>query len=184
MIAFDLHKYHIITRLYVFSSLLLCLVMFGINLYTYDGIWWSAIIAGAIFYSWITILFSIQHNTNAAAKILVQTLAAQVFCIAADFVFGYQGWSVNYAIPVIIIIANCSMLVLLIVNFMNWQSYILFQIEYLIFSMVPVFLYMAGIITRPLMTFIAVGSSVLILAGTMIFGDKKAHNELKRRFHL
>lgn len=183
-IKFDVHKYHIITRIFMFLSVVLGGVLIVLNYMTYDGIWWAFISTGIIIYAWLTLLFSIQHNTNPAAKILVQILAAQGLCLLADFVLGYRGWSVNFAIPVIILIANGAMLVLMIVNFMNWQSYILFQIEYVVFSLISVALYFMGVVTKPKFTFLAVGSSILILAGTMIFGDKKAKNELKRRFHL
>lgn len=184
VIEFDLHKFHIITRLFLFLSIIFGAAIVLFNYLTFHGSWWSVICIGVMIYAWITILFSIQHNTNPAAKILVQTLAAQFFCVIIDFVLGYQGWSVNYAIPGIILIANGSMLILMIVNFMSWQSYILFQIEYVVFSLILVILYFIGIIQKPLLTFLAIGSSVIILTGTMIFGDKKAKNELKRRFHL
>lgn len=183
-IEFNIHKFNIITRLFLFLSIVLGIVLIQVNYLTYDGVWWSAVSTGVLVYFWLTILYSIRHNTNAAAKILVQSLAAQALCLICDFVWGYRGWSVNYAIPAIILAANGSTLILLIVNFMNWQSYILFQLEYVFYCIVLVILFFAGVITNPIMTFAASGVSVLILIGIMIFGDRKAKNELKRRFHI
>lgn len=184
VIEFNAHRYNLVTRLVLFFSVVLGLVLIGVNAATYDGIWWSLISTGLMIYLWITMLFSIERCANPALKILVQTLAAQALCFWADWVLGYRGWAVNYAVPAIVLVANGATLVLQLINFMNWQSYILFQLEYLGFSIILGVLYGVGIITRPLLAFTAVFVSILIFAGTMIFGDKKAKSEVKRRFHI
>lgn len=183
-IAFDVQKYHLFMRMFLFISIVTGGVLFVVNLVNYHGFFWSGIVLAAILYAIITLVYSIQQNTNPAAKIMVQTLAAEFLVVWIDYLIGYEGWSVNYAVPGILLVAECSMLVLQIVNFMNWQSYILFQIEYVVLSMIPVGLYFFQIVTEPLMTFLALGCSVVIFAGTMIFGDRKAKNELIRRFHI
>lgn len=184
VIRFDTKKFHLLMNSFLFLAVALGLTLIVVNVFTFHGLWWSFISTGVIIYACVTLLFSVQHNTNPAAKILVQTLLAQVLAVLIDVVIGYQGWSVNYAVPGILLLADASMLVLMIVNFMNWQSYILFQIEYVLFSLIPVVLAVCGVITRPLLTVTALVCSVLILAGTMIFGDRKAKNELIRRFHI
>jgi len=183
-IEFDMHHYHILIRLFFFLSVVTGGVLLVVNLSHYHGFFWSGIVIAAILYAIMTVVYSIQRNTNPAAKIMVQTLAAELFVIWIDYLIGYEGWSVNYAVPGILMVAESAMLVLQIVNFMNWQSYILFQIEYIILSIIPVGLWFAHIVTRPIMTFLTLGFSVLIFVLTMIFGDKKAKEELIRRFHI
>lgn len=183
-IEFDVHKYHIIIRVFLFFSILVGIVLMTINYLTYTSTVWSIIPVGVIIYFILTIKYSIQNNANFAAKILVQTLGAILLVVLIDIVIGYRGWSVDYAVPGIIIIANAAILILMIVNFMNWQSYLMFQIGMLLFSLIPVILYFRNIITHPVMAFVAAGFSVVTLIGTMIFGDKKAKNELMRRFHI
>ncbi len=183
-IIFDVHKYHIFIRLFIFISVVTGMLLLIVNLMNYHGFFWSGIVLAAILYAIITLQYSIQRNTNPAAKIMVQTLAAEFLVVWIDYLTGYEAWSVNYAVPGILLVAECSMLVLQIVNFMNWQSYILFQIEYVILSAIPVGLYFFHIVTEPFMTFLALLGSVVIFAGTMIFGDRKAKDELIRRFHI
>ncbi len=183
-IALTMHQYHIFIRLFLFISIVTGVVLLAVNLMNYHGFFWSGIVIAVILYAIITLLYSIQRNRNMAAKIMVQTLAAELLVVWIDYLIGYEGWSVNYAVPGILLVAECSMLVLQIVNFMNWQSYILFQIEYVILSAIPVGLYFFQIVTEPLMTFLALGGSILIFTGTMIFGDRKAKDELIRRFHI
>lgn len=183
-IMFDVHKYNILMRLFVFISIVTGVAVFIVNCTTYEGFWWSGILIAAILYAIMTLSYSVKRNANPATKIMVQTLAAELVVVWIDYLLGFSGWSVNYAVPGILLIAESMMLVLQIVNFMSWQSYILFQIEYVVLSIIPVILFFLHIITKPTMTFLALGCALLIFTGTMVFGDKKAKNELIRRFHL
>lgn len=183
-VSFDVHKYHIIIRIFLFISIVLEAALLIINYLTFTGIWWALICGGAIAYFWLTMKFSIQNNTNHATKILVQTIAAMGLTVFIDWTVGYQGWSVNYALPAIVMIAYVAILILMAVNFMNWPSYLLFQIELVILSLLLFVFNLLGFVTNPVLTYIAAASTSIILIGTIIFGDKKAKNEFKRRFHI
>ncbi len=183
-IEFDKHKFIMILRLFIFMSIIVAVGLITINIAIYSGEWWSAICVGAIAYFWITIRYSIQNNTNYAAKILVQTIGGMGLCLLIDIVNGYQGWSINYVIPAIILVAYLAIVILMIVNFMNWQSYLLFQITLVIFSIILMGLYLLNIITKPILSYVTLGITLVILVGTIIFGDKKAKTELIRRFHI
>jgi hypothetical protein len=183
-IEFDNHKFIILLRLFIFISILLGVGLIIINVAIYRGEWWSAICVGAIAYFWITVRYSIQNNTNYAAKILVQTIAGMGLGLLIDIVNGYQGWSINYVIPAVILVAYLAIVILMIVNFMNWQSYILFQITLVIFSIILMGLHLLNIITKPILSYVTLGITLVIFIGTIVFGDKKAKTELIRRFHI
>ena len=107
-----------------------------------------------------------------------------VLLLVTDHVLGYQGWSVNYGIPSIILFADIAIVFLILVNRMNWQSYFMYQIAITLFSFIPIALWAAGFITQPVMAIITVILSVLILTMTVLLGDRRVKNELIRRFHL
>jgi hypothetical protein len=183
-VEFDNHKFVLLIRLFIFLSIILVLGLVTINAVTYNGIWWSWICVGVIAYFWMTVRYSIQNNTNYAAKILVQTIGGMALCLLIDMVIGYEGWSINYVIPAIILVAYSAIVVLMIVNFMNWQSYILFQITLVVFSLILMGLNFLNIVTEPILSYVTAGISLFILIGTIVFGDKKAKTELIRRFHI
>ena len=83
-----------------------------------------------------------------------------------------------------ILLVDAVIIVLMLVNIKGWQSYLVWQIFMIICSMVPVLLYLLGIVTRPELTFIAMGCSFFLFLGTFIIGDRRARVELKRRFHV
>ncbi|EMS69858.1 DUF6320 domain-containing protein [Ruminiclostridium cellobioparum] len=177
------HKYNIVKRLFVFLSIISGLATVVTNYVTYSGVVWSAISVAAIIYFWIIMTYSIKRSTNIASKILVQVLCASILTVIMDYFIGYSGWSVNHVIPEIIILANISVLILVIINRMYWQTYILNQVIIAVFGLIPGILYLCGLIEVPLPTIIATGTSFTVLLGTIIFGDKSIKSELIRRFH-
>ncbi|MDR0925015.1 MAG: DUF6320 domain-containing protein [Hungatella sp.] len=155
-----------------------------INYATYSGSLWSIIAIGLMAYTALTVEYSILRHANLASKILLQTVAAQVLLVALDHSTGYNGWSVNYGIPSTILFADLSVVFLILVNRMNWQSYFMYQIAVTVFSFIPLILWATGLLTRPLLALITVTVTVIILAVTILLGDRSVKTELKRRFHV
>ena len=177
------HKYNILKRTFLFISILTASTSVITNYLTYHGVIWSAITIAAIIYLWVLMAYSIKRNRTIASQILVQVLCVSSLTVIMDSSIGYVGWSVNYVIPEIIILANISVLVLIIVNRMYWQTYVLNQMVIAVCGLIPGVLYLCGLIQVPLPTIIATATSFIVLVFTMIFGDKTIKSELKRRFH-
>ena len=178
-----IQKYNLITRIFLFLSIIGAVLMVIINYKTYNGLLWSVISIALIIYFWSIIRHAIKHNINTAYKFLVQTISISLLTITIDYIMGYTGWAINYVVPEVIITANIAVLILIIVNRMNWRNYILYQITIVILGFIPLVLYLIGIIHEPLSTTVSVVVSFVILCGTIIFNDKDVKNELKRRLH-
>lgn len=177
-------KLNFVVRLYSFLAIVTEVVLIIINYLTYDGVWWSAISGISILYFYITLKYSIQKRSSYRAVIWMQTIGAVLLVVAVDNIVGYQGWSVNYALPGAILLLDVTIVVLMIVNIANWQSYILMQILTVLVSFACLLMWHFGIITSPLLTIIAAGISVGLFLATLILGDRKAKAELRRRFHV
>lgn len=155
-----------------------------INYATYSGSLWSIIAIGLMAYTALTVEYSVLRHANLASKILLQTVAAQILLVALDHSTGYNGWSVNYGIPSTILFADLSIVFLILVNRMNWQSYFMYQIAVTVFSFIPMILWATGLLTRPFLALFTVTVTVIILAVTIVLGDRSVKTELKRRFHV
>ena len=77
-----------------------------------------------------------------------------------------------------------EIVILMIVNRRNWQSYLSFQIAMILFSLIPVILNMFGYMRVPVLAYLALAVAVFLFLGTVIIGGKRATTELKRRFHV
>jgi len=183
IIKTNLQKYDLITRIFLFVSVIGAVLMVIINYATYNGLLWSVISTALIIYFWSIMSYAIKHNINIAYKFLVQTISISLLTILIDYIMGYTGWAVNYVVPEVITAANIAVIILIIVNRMNWYNYILYQIVIAILGFIPLVLFLLGIIHEPWSTTISVAVSFMILCGTIIFNDKDVKNELKRRLH-
>lgn len=173
-----------LVKLYTFLAIVTeaCLVIINYN--TYKHIWWSAIAGIAILYFYVTLRYSIQKSGGYLRTILIQIFGGVALTVAVDLIVGYRGWSVNFVAPSAILLLDLAIIVLMLVNMENWQSYILLQLLTIVLGIVALILWRVGIITHPVVTIIAASVSAVLFVGTLIFGDRRAKNELKRRFHV
>lgn len=177
-------KLNFVVQLYTFLAILVEAALLIINYKTYRGVWWSFISGAAILYLYMTLRYSIQKNRGYRRTILVQIIGGALLTVAIDYIMGYIGWSVNFVLPAAVLLMDLAILVLMIVNMANWQSYILLQIMTVLLSIVLMIFWWRGLIWRPVVTIVAMAVSAVLFLGTLIFGDRRARQELKRRFHV
>ena len=113
-----------------------------------------------------------------------QSLGIQAILLLIDALTGLRGWSVDYAIPCVALFEVAAVLLMMLVNRMNWQSYFMYQITITFLSFVPLIFWKIGWTHHPRLTMLAAGVSVAALAATVILGDRSVKRELKRRFHV
>ena len=112
------------------------------------------------------------------------TIFALIFIFFIDRLTGFDGWSVNYVIPQILILANVGIFILMMINRMVLREFLFYQLAMTIIGFIPIGLILSDIVTRPLTSFVSIIISAVILLGTIIFGDKTVKSELIRRFHV
>lgn len=177
-------KLNLIIRIYAFSAILVEVLLAFINYKTFNEIYWSVITGGALLYVFIVLKFAFGDDMEYKKKIIIQTMAGILYVILIDIMTGFHGWSVNYVLSGGIILLNTGIIILMLVNSRNWQSYLLLQLLTIIWSIVPFILYKIGVITDIKVSLVALAYSIFLFLGTMIIGGRRAEVELKRRFHV
>lgn len=177
-------KIKLVIKLFIFISVIVECILILINYLTYKGVKWSLICGAALVYLCFTVCYSFQRNTGHKSKMFAQMIGAIILVILIDCALGYTGWSLNYVTPIAIMLFDVTILVAMIINSNNWQSYILLQVAMLIVSVFFSILAAVNVVTWPLLTIIATIISAIILIATVVFGDKTAVTELSRRFRI
>ena len=177
-------KWVFLSKVYLFTAILVEVILFGINYVDKYKIGWSLVAGLGLLYGYLVIQLAILGQAGHKLKIVLLATIGIVMMVLADFVIGYHGWSVNYALPSCIIILDIGIVVLMLVNRRNWQSYIMWQILMLLVSAGMILLYIFGIITNPYILGVEVLCTVFLFLGTLIFGDRRARVEVYRRFHI
>ena len=174
----------LLSRIYLFVAILVEALLIYLNVLSDSEMFWSAIPGLAMLYGYLVLRYAILGKSGYKGKIIVLTLIAILMVVAIDFVVGYRGWSVNYALPSAILLVDAGILILMCINRRNWQSYMLWPIFMILCSVVPLVLYAVGIVTAPLLALLAFAFSTALFLGTLIIGDRRARTELRRRFHV
>lgn len=174
----------LLSRIYLFVAILVEALLIYLNVLSDSEMFWSAIPGLAMLYGYLVLRYAILGKSGYKGKIIVLTLIAILMVVAIDFVVGYRGWSVNYALPSAILLVDAGILILMCINRRNWQSYMMWQIFMILCSVVPLVLYAVGIVTAPLLALLAFAVSAALFLGTLVIGDRRARTELRRRFHV
>lgn len=174
----------LLSRIYLFVAILVEALLIYLNVLSDSEMFWSAIPGLAMLYGYLVLRYAILGKSGYKGKIIVLTLIAILMVVAIDFVVGYRGWSVTYALPSAILLVDAGILILMCINRRNWQSYMMWQIFMILCSVVPLVLYAVGIVTAPLLALLAFAFSTALFLGTLIIGDRRARTELRRRFHV
>ncbi len=178
-------KYHFLENVFLFASIVLWIVLFAIDYITDPKYLWSFTVGLVIIFANVLLRLTILGKSSYMAKIVWTIIIGMAFLIEADLLTGNHGWGVNFAMPTAILLWDIVLILLMLfINRRNWQSYLIDQLTALLACGVMLVLIWLDIITFP---YYAIGVQVftlLMFIGTVIIGDRKAREELKRRFHV
>jgi hypothetical protein len=177
-------RFHLFENIVLFLSILTEAVLIYINYLVTPFFVWSAIVGLILIYGNVVLRLAIIGRSGYMFKAISLVIVAIAILVAIDYLTGYQRWSLNYVMPAGILFMDVGILVLMIINKRNWQSYMMTQLGTILLSLVPVILLAVGEVTFSYLTVIACALSVFIFLGTLIIGDDRAKTELKRRFHI
>ena len=177
---------NIAIKIMAIVSIVIALTCTIVNLCTSTRYLWCLIVMVGIIYSWITVIYSVHRNINIASNVVLQTIAISALTLCIDYILGYQGWAINLAIPIIIIVANVTILVLTIVSVRRYYKYAIYQLILSVLSFIPLIILLAfdGIITRPIFTIIASSIAAFTLVMSLILCGRNIIEELDRRLHM
>lgn len=165
-------------------SVLLGIILFVINKLTTPNIHWAALANCGIIYAWITVIYSIKNGTNVAGHVLLQTIITSAATLYIDDRIGFIGWSINIAIPIILIVANATMLILTIVTRKNYIKYAIYQLLIVLISLLSMWLIWNKIMSLRILSDIAIIVSVLNLFISLLLCLKDVKEALIRKFHM
>lgn len=183
-VEFKMKKMKLVVKLFVFVSVLIEMLLLGINYAVQKKISWSLLCGVALVYVCFTVYYSFQRNTGHRRKIAAQTIVAMLVIVAIDYIVGFDGWSIDIAIPIIFMSMDLTLFIIMLANRAYWQNYLMLLIAFFMLSLVWVGLLIAGVVTMPVLTIVAAGVTGLLLFGVMLFGNDKASRELSIKFKM
>ena len=169
------------------SALISIIIGIGIviiNTLVTPKIKWAALCNCGIAYTWLTVIYSVRKNTNIAGHVLLQTIAVSILTIYIDYKTGFKGWSTDIAIPIMIIIANITMLILTIVSYKKYLKYAIYQLLIVLFSMIPIVLIAENVVHNKTLSVIACTICIINFILSLILCSKDVKEAIIRKFHM
>ena len=176
-------KTNYILKTAILISILVGIVLLLINHLTTPEIRWARYCNAGIIYVWVTVIYALNRNVNIASHLFIQMIAISALCIYIDISMGFNAWSINLAVPIIVMITNIAMLILSISSY-NFIRYSFFQLLIILTSLVPIFLVYENMINDKTLSIIATAVSGVNLFISLIFHFKDIKSELIRKFHI
>lgn len=173
-----------IIKILLSLSIGMALILVVINKLTTPSIPWAAFVNAGILYSWVVVRYSIKKNINIAGHVLLQTIALSLLTFYIDYKLGRKGWSINIAIPIMIMIANVTMLVLTIISYKKYIKYAIYQLMIVFFSMLPIVFMTEHMVQDKTLSMIASGVSVLNFVLCLVLCARDVKEEIVRKFHM
>ena len=170
------------SRIYFFCALVVFFLLLAWDAQRQAQVWWSVPVGLALLYGYLVLRYAIAGKSGYRGKVMVLAVLAVLLAVAADFVIGYRGWSVDYVLPGGILVVEGIVLGCMACNPKRWYSYLMWQLLMILCSLIPAALYLLGLEHHALMAFLPLAVSAAVFLGTMIIGDRPARQELMRRF--
>jgi|GEM_PF-174206 len=178
------HKLLLAIRIAVFAAIVAEGIVMVINYVTFNGVYWSLIVGAGLLYGIISLLYSVRTRRSLQSIVQTEMFLTIPLLLALDIILGYTGWSDGYAIPILFGAVDIAMVILMIIAVDGWQSYIMTEIVAFLLSILMLVLGLTGIANLTLFTLLSAAVTGLILAGTLIIGERMISNELRRRFRI
>ena len=177
-------KNNLILKFGLLISVIVAILLVVINKLTTPQIPWSAIANGGIIYVWIVLFYSIKKNINIAGHVLLQTITISLLTVFIDHKLGFKAWSIDIAIPILVIISNITMFVLTIVSYKKFIKYAICQLIIVLFSVLPVIFVTENMVQNKVLSIIASGISVVNLGLSLILCARDVKDAVIRKFHM
>lgn len=173
----------IIDRSLLFLAIAVSIVTLVVNVCFEATIPWCIIAIAGVFYLYFSAKFFLKKHRNYGWFILTQVFLCSIVTLAVDFTLGYRGWSVDYAIPFVIISGSLATSVISIIKPFRFKEYFIYLLIIALLGLIPLILILTGAASVYWTSAVCVLYSVLTVVAMIIFSRRRLNLELKKRLH-
>lgn len=177
-------KSDLLIKILLGVSVGMAIILTIINKLTTPKIHWAALVNAGIIYIWITVRYAINKRTNIAGHVMIQAIAIALLTTYIDYNLGFKGWALEISIPIIIMIANITMLVLTIVSHRKYIRYAIYQLVICICSLIPIYFIQKALIDNYVLSYVAIGISIINFILTILLSARDVKEAIIRKFHM
>lgn len=147
------------------------------------GLYWSVFAVGGALCMWTALAVGFFKRHNLLKNGIWQLVTLSSACLLWDWLTGWRGWSLDFALPVIFLIILISLQIIVRVQKIAVQEYMIYDILAGLFGLTPAIFLALGLVRVTVPSVICSGISLLFLAGLVIFKGRDMAAELRKKMH-
>lgn len=170
----------------VFTFVCVALVVVGcaVNMIFMTQVFWGVFVAAAVGCMWILTAVGLLKRRNLLKNTLWQMVLLWGVFLLWDFLTGYRGWAIEYAIPIVILLVFPILTVMVRVMKLPAVYYMIYYILTCSAGILQLLLLPMGILEVEIPCIVCGAISCLVLAGFVIFQGKSFWDEVKKKTHM
>ena len=188
-------KMSLVTKILLFVSLVAVIASIVVNIYTFNNehpLYWCVLVVVGVPYIWLSVRYVILSRGNIPTKIFSQSLSTMVLVVLVELcvclvtrVNRETMWSLNYALPSLLMATSIGMFVLATVKKEFYCDSIMYLFILSLLEGVYFLFYQLGLCFYiKWMALATIGTGVITLIAMFVFHFKDTTEEFKKRFHL
>lgn len=171
-------------KIFSFTCTAAVVICWMLNYLLTFGIWWAGYVTAGVFCTWLLIMVGYRKRKNPLKNGMWQLVIVTVGSLLWDLFTGWQGWSVDFVIPLAILVNMLSMVIISAAGKMEVSEYLFYLVQAGVCGLLPFILLMAGVASVPYPSVICSGVSLLFLIGLVIFKWKDFVREVQKKFRV
>lgn len=178
------YQNNVIIRLLIFLSISIIAISFAVNAMFPTMVNWSMLVISGILCMWISLGVVIKKRNNIPKSILWQVAIISILAVIWDWRTGWKGWSIDFVIPIVYVVAMIVMYVTAKIMHLSVRSYIIYLLMDGIFGIIPVAFFLLDILKYRYPSIICATLSIISVSAIIIFEGENIKEELNKRMHL
>ncbi|NLJ95695.1 MAG: hypothetical protein GX321_00960 [Clostridiales bacterium] len=177
-------EFNLFIRILILISIVAVVASFAVNMIFTKESRWSILVAAGIACMWISLFFIIRKKNNIPKTILWQVGIICILSVLWDKSMGWIGWSIDYVIPSVCVLAMIVMAVAAKILKIGVRDLIIYIFIDAIFGFIPVIFIVFGWLNVSFPSVICVAASIISLSILILFQGENMKNELNKRMHI
>ena len=168
----------------IFFSICLIALSLSINTMFPVDLNWPLLVIFGLLCVWVSLALVIRQRHNIPKSITWQVAVITIFAIGWDIYMGYEGWSLEFVLPIVCVVAMIVMYVTAKIMNLGIRDLIVYLLLDGLFGVIPAIFLWLDLVEIKYPSIVCVTVSVISLSAVILFKGEEILEELKKRMHV
>lgn len=171
-------------RIFSFCCVAIMIVSLMVNVIFPGEVFWAGFVAAAVVCMWLLTAAAFVKRRNLLKNTMWQMVLLWGIFLFWDFLTGYRGWSLEYGIPVAILVVYPVLTVIVKLMKPPVSYYMIYYILACCAGILQMLFLIGNLLETRIPSVICGAVSALILAGLLIFQGRNFWEEVRKKVHM